>query len=436
MIKKSRPTNDQQHPPDRFLSTFVFTFILLALVLLLNIQRHVIVAPEIHSSGKYGPHFDIYEFGVRGWPFRYAREEFLFSSCIPPTARNVLPLPVPTDIHLPALITNGLIGICLVTFAAFLFHQWRCRRKRLLQFHLSDLLILVTVVATLFAALAHYRNQHRREQAILAAIDNQAHLVLSSYTPIAQRTAWRPLAPLWLCEFPGTGSPSIFYRVVAVEYTHDHELEHLAKLRHIRMLRITNATNQQLTRLQQLPHLEALDMVGAYESGPPVIDDDGCEVDSYLRLPYLPKLRGLNLYESVFRGEGLENLPSLEVLDASRTDIDDHGLQNLANSHHLKSLTLDDTKVTSEGLRHLKQLRNLEELWLYGTRIDDHGVAHLAKLHKLHTLQISGTAITDASIPVLRQLTQLEFLGLHGTSITKHGIKELTQTLPNCEIYD
>jgi len=77
MIKKSRPTNDQQHPPDRFLSTFVFTFILFALVLLLNIQRHVIVAPAIHSSGKYGPHFLTYEVGMRGWPFRWTQEELL-----------------------------------------------------------------------------------------------------------------------------------------------------------------------------------------------------------------------------------------------------------------------------------------------------------------------------------------------------------------------
>jgi hypothetical protein len=117
---------------------------------------------------------------------------------------------------------------------------------------------------------------------------------------------------------------------------------------------------------------------------------EGFPHDTTIQLPRLPRLRGLNMYDAAFYGDGLEYLRDIEVLDLSRTDVGDDAMPKFAAMRNLKSLSLTGTKITDAGLEHLKGLTQLRELWLGGE--------------------------------------------YRSENVTAEGIKRLQRALPNCKI--
>ena len=97
-----------------------------------------------------------------------------------------------------------------------------------------------------------------------------------------------------------------------------------------------------------------------------------------------------------------EDGPGLATLWIDCTDARSHELQILGTSpalaQSLRSLVLDCTTVTDDGLVHLRGLRYLTELRLYDCRITDVGAAHLAAIPSLETLDLSFTDIGDAAL--------------------------------------
>ena len=86
------------------------------------------------------------------------------------------------------------------------------------------------------------------------------------------------------------------------------------------------------------------------------------------------------------------------------------GLVHLQGLTNLRSLVLDETKITGEGLVYLSGLPNLEVLWLEGTKITRRGLVYLKRLTNLKMLCIAG-----AELPI--------FCG-----------DGLGKSLPNCDI--
>ena len=63
-------------------------------------------------------------------------------------------------------------------------------------------------------------------------------------------------------------------------------------------------------------------------------------------------------------------------------------------------LNLDSTKVSDEGLAHLKDLVQLKDLRLFGTKITDAGILHLKNMTQLTRLCLGGRMpITDNRNP-------------------------------------
>jgi internalin A len=141
----------------------------------------------------------------------------------------------------------------------------------------------------------------------------------------------------------------------------------------------------------------------------------------------------LSLETTAFRGEGLENIPTVEALDLSETEVDDEAAQKLADLHQLRDLYLFDTKISDDGLRHLSGLENLEHLSL--SRVSDRGLRHLAPLKQLRTLRIDGEGITDEAVPLLKRFPLLEDLAIGDSSISESGRAELRAAVPNCNIW-
>ena len=108
-------------------------------------------------------------------------------------------------------------------------------------------------------------------------------------------------------------------RVVAVEVSGSC-FPVLSLLRSVKVRRVFGGVpNNQLELLRGLPNLEALNMCSGYANGN---GDDGSRDNECLRLPRLPRRRGLNLTEAAYRGDGLEGLTGLhEWRDRTRATL-------------------------------------------------------------------------------------------------------------------
>jgi Leucine-rich repeat (LRR) protein len=137
---------------------------------------------------------------------------------------------------------------------------------------------------------------------------------------------------------------------------------------------------EDLTFLRDLPNLKEV-VVG------PDFPDDWCK-----DLEPLTQLEGL-----FFRG-----------LWAQQKGLTDRGLAPVAKLNNLQALSLLDTRVTDDGLRHIKGLTKLRWLSLrYARNITNAGLVHLKDLKNLEDLSLEATKTTAAGLVHLQGLTKL-----------------------------
>jgi RNA polymerase sigma-70 factor (ECF subfamily) len=144
----------------------------------------------------------------------------------------------------------------------------------------------------------------------------------------------------------------------------------------------------------------------------------------------------------------LSDVPGLQTLLLSGTQISDEGLARLKDFRSLNFLALEDTGITHKGLAHLKNVKALRTLRLAGKKIDNkamdalrecskltslrlnrvavdgYGLCVLRSLTSLHTLELCGP-FTDTDLKALKELPHLRTLRLHQTAITYDGLKAL-----------
>lgn len=101
----------------------------------------------------------------------------------------------------------------------------------------------------------------------------------------------------------------------------------------------------------------------------------------------------------------IEQMPHLEVLNLRRGLVGDGLLAGLP-ARPIRSLSLQETRVTDAGLAHLPRLSGLKEL------------------------ELDGTAITDEGLDHLRGIITLSRIGLDLTRATRSGISRLRDALP------
>lgn len=98
----------------------------------------------------------------------------------------------------------------------------------------------------------------------------------------------------------------------------------------------------------------------------------------------------------------------------------------------LEQLFVEQTQVTSAGLRDLRRCGVLGCLGLDGRQLDDETAASLPEMPRLHTLTIAGPEAGDEHAQRLQGLPNLRRLLLVGTSISPTAVQDLKRSNPGC----
>jgi Leucine-rich repeat (LRR) protein len=236
------------------------------------------------------------------------------------------------------------------------------------------------------------------------------------------------------------------------------DLGGLEELVALETLNVTNISTTDLSILRQCPRLVTLSARGAItalesiiHAAPPSLVDCRLHIDrrvraldsrslSCLRRSTVLRFRDLDNASL----QGLEEIPSLELLDLEGTGVND--VRSLAGCRALKELSLMDARVNDVGIIGLERIATLEvlsfsvciritsvtslrhgtamrELILDGTSVTDAGIAGLECIVTLTKLSLANTKIT--SVSSLRHSPSLRELDILFTEVTATGLDEI-----------
>lgn len=244
------------------------------------------------------------------------------------------------------------------------------RWRRLLQFRLRSLLLLVIAAAIpacyLERRIAHY---HRQAHALLVLRQQ------------GSRISSRPTQPEWFWNFFFPNASSIFQDVT--------ELTACG----------ANFDSDNLAIVCEMKALQSL-----------------CVKDSMVDDPWVASLASLsNLYDLNLSGTRIGNsalaqisrFPSLNQVDLSNTDIDNAGMVHLRGHHNLHRLCLHGTKITYRCMPNIGRLPTLDTLTLPGPAVSREGFLHLAALRHLGSIALVGASVDDDTLKQLADCPDL-----------------------------
>ncbi|MBB73083.1 MAG: hypothetical protein CMJ75_01075 [Planctomycetaceae bacterium] len=209
----------------------------------------------------------------------------------------------------------------------------------------------------------------------------------------------------------------------------------------------TQVTNQAILTLSKLASLKSLRLHNTRLSGilkfPQTSSLRSFDISANtaltgLNVEKIPSIRMLNLSKTGISDETFRPrsaLPELRDLNLSETAITGATLERLLSScPHLQWLNLADSQTNDLGVQNVSHLKQLRVLLLGRTRISDAAGMHLRQLTSLIDLDLSQTSIGDPGLGELQALTALRRLTLEATQITEERSAELKRALPQLKI--
>ncbi len=104
----------------------------------------------------------------------------------------------------------------------------------------------------------------------------------------------------------------------------------------------------------------------------------------------------------------------------NRTKVTDNHLEKLKVFPKLRSLGVNNTAITDDGVEHLKT--------------SDKSLEHVKELPELRILVVCGNPVTDSGLEQLKGMTNLKHVYIYATKITSNGAKKLRTALPGAKI--
>jgi hypothetical protein len=303
-------------------------------------------------------------------------------------------------------------------------------RRRRFHFGLRSLLLLVALLAILFAWVGAKINHAREQREVVAAIRSLGGGVyfddeyvrpgeFHSSRPPERPTLWRRLL----------GDDS-YHEVVAVfdeggshGKVTDDVIRRCIKVAHLKMVSLEDCKGITDAGIEGLGRHTGIEEV--WLGGTRVTDIGLAQLASLKKIEKL----SLSGCEHI-TGAGLRHLQGLnklKFLGLSRcVHVTDVGLRHLKGLTALSHLWLDGCDLSDAGLAELQGLSDLRTLTLTGRHISDEGLAHLSRLTKLQDLRLFDADVTDKGLAHLSGLTSLEKIELQGcTQITGAGLQSL-----------
>jgi hypothetical protein len=178
---------------------------------------------------------------------------------------------------------------------------------------------------------------------------------------------------------------------VVLYFPQDGLLSAVATLKRLKGLSLRYANQLTDEALKTVGSMTNLEKLG--------IESDQINDASLKNLSNLASLTVLDLSDARnFHGGGLRKLSAatkLQVLGLSNSGIDDAGLAEVARFPNLQHLDLGRTWISPKGLSPLAGLANLKSLDLDGCRrINDSAALELAKFKHLRSLNLDNTRVT------------------------------------------
>jgi len=148
----------------------------------------------------------------------------------------------------------------------------------------------------------------------------------------------------------------------------------------------------------------------------------------------LKKVRSLLLNELKISKDGLAHLatgkPPLQNLDLRDCPLDNDALVHIAELTTLKAVRFNGisgaTTVDDGGMKHLKGLVNLKVLALDGLWVSEVGLEELKGLTKIEELYLKSTTISDDGLALLSNFPKLKKLRLAFGQISDAGMQHLS----------
>jgi hypothetical protein len=126
----------------------------------------------------------------------------------------------------------------------------------------------------------------------------------------------------------------------------------------------------------------------------------------------------------------------LQRLDLSHTRISDEGLLHLRPAHSIQDLNLlYAEQVTDQGMNAIKEWKQLTHLNVRGTRVGDVTLGIVSKLGKVESLDVANTALTENGLEGLIPLTRIKHLAI-GLNRLNDGALEILRFLTTLESLD
>jgi len=317
-------------------------------------------------------------------------------------------------------------------------------RRQRFQFSLRTVLILIFLISLPLGGFAWRLQRARTQRVNIIALENLGGSVTHRAGMDWASDDWYSRCENWAYDCLGKD----FFLDVTVAWVKAEDRKQ---------------AEQALASLRQFPELESL-----------IIRSDHIRISEVSLLPCLPELRLLaikgsggttdyppddlrpldeaeNLYNLVIdkypmRHETLDVLQKkhrLRRLELSGPHVNDHLLAGLGPLDNLDELTLKQTSITDDGLRHLAGLRQLRILTIENAPIQGRGFAALENLSALRSLDVTSTRFDDEGMPALQTFPSLHVLRCENTLIHGNGIKQLLRSTQletldagNCPITD
>jgi|GEM_PF-2812240 len=122
--------------------------------------------------------------------------------------------------------------------------------------------------------------------------------------------------------------------------------------------------------------------------------------------------------------------------DLGRVQLDDKGhIVSIGLTRSIRRNRKPTLYHNNVVLEYVKRVPTITTLGIGATcNINDRGMDHVAEMTQLESLNLNGLTITDAGFRKLHSLRNLKLLSIYVTDVTAKGVAEFQAAVPGCEV--